>query len=165
MEPVTSANTAGLLPVTKTEIPTGGCSCESCTATLAIRIPIKKISKYYICTCTRLWLHTWNVPAITAIMLYTHTYTTEPYMCQYSPIVNQMYGFTNMCTLAGGRWSLTSLDLHGLLSDQPPQICIYTACGLLLDKVYLTAPEPLKNCHNLFIMHPIWKALASLESS
>ena len=28
---------------------------------------------------------------------------------------------------------MTSLDLHGLLSDQPPQICIYTACGLLSD--------------------------------
>ena len=31
--------------------------------------------------------------------------------------------------------------------------------------VYLTSPEPLKNCHNFFILHPILKTLPPLEST
>ena len=34
-----------------------------------------------------------------------------------------------------------------------------------ITKVYLTSPEPSKNCHNLFIVHPISKTLTLLESS
>jgi len=31
--------------------------------------------------------------------------------------------------------------------------------------VYLTSPEPSKNCYNLFTLHPIEKMLTPLESS
>ena len=35
----------------------------------------------------------------------------------------------------------------------------------LLTQLHLTSPEPLKNCHNFFILHQILKTLPPLEST